>query len=374
MQFPLQSGCLLSDLVGSPQFLKSKSHRPASLKLYMANLISNFWVLHQAGVVYNSLNLEHVQVTQWGHLAISNFENIRHVCFSTDDLMILVMVRFLEEYGWDLVTQNDLKGKIFRGSALEIHFKARNRNMGLIQFSEQLMVLPEIENEYPLDHSAHIISKIMGGKFRPFGNLRTQAFCEMKIERKDVNSFIAPEILIQQKCSYASDFWSLGMIFFRFFYSANLFEILDKNSNFNMLDYEKTLVHFENLKYKYKKFTRMTEEEKCLFYSLTCKDPLRRLDLVQFPRLRTGKYLKNVLFRKILKEEYAFKPELEFDAEGQEIMVITGSKFSQNVDFFQKVKFGGFLSFQGSLKVIKEVSRGRIERRDLGQQLKPPIK
>lgn len=314
--------------------------------------------------------MEHVQVTQYGHLALSNFENIRHVCFSTDDMMILVMVRFLEENGWDLVVGSALDGLSFRGSALEIHFRGRVRNLKLIQFSKEFLVRCEVQNEYPLSSTPHIISYIMGGKFRPFGNLRTQAFCEMKIERSDVTGFTAPEILLQAKCSYASDYWSLGLVFFRFFYSADLFEILSKKSELNITEYKQSLLHFENLKYKFKKFTRLSEDARCLFFSLTYRDPLRRLDLVQFPRLKSGRYLKNVIFRQILKEQYAFRPLLEFDAEGQEVMVITRSSFTINLDFLRKVKFGGFLTFWGSLEKIEEVSKEKIKKVSSGTQRK----
>ena len=286
--------------------------------------------------MYNSLKPEHIQVTRMGHLALSNFEHIRHVCFSTDDMMILILARFLERHKWDPRLFSGVRGLVFYGNALKIYFTTRGDNMQLVELAESLVTRSGLADEYPTPNAPHIFSRVLNGQFRPFANLTAHTFRPIETGNGQISSFTAPEMALNGFCVSASDFWSLGAIFWRFFYSSDLFEF--NVGSPSKADYQARYSSFQISRYQSRNLSKMSKAQQCLFLTLTQRNPLSRSEQTTYQKMAKSQFLRNVLFKDILKCEYGFFPFLDFDGLSKDVMVITRSTFLKNESFLEKVQ------------------------------------
>ena len=273
-------------------------------------------------------------------------------------MMILVLARFLERHQWDTRLFTGVKGLAFYGNALKIFFTSRGDNIQLVELAESLVTRSGLADEYPAPNAPHIFSRVLNGQFRPFANLTAHTFRPIEVGTGQISSFTAPEVALNGFCVSASDFWSLGAIFWRFFYSTDLFEFNVRLPS--KAHYRARYSSFQISRYQNRNLSEMSMEQQCLFLTLTQRNPLSRSEQTTFQKMAKSRFLKNVVFKDILKCEYGFCPFLDFDGLSKDVMVITKSTFLKSQSFLEKVQSGTLkgLDFSSGVEGLTRLQQG----------------
>ena len=112
--------------------------------------------------------------------------------------------------------------------------------------------------------------------------------------------YIAPEIITDSSLSYASDYWSLGIILYQLFCGKTPFKGANESETFRNIQSNKDV--------EFKEHLQVPETARNLISMLLVKDPEKRLGKDGIEYIMQHEYFENVSWQTVLSEKVPFSP------------------------------------------------------------------
>ena len=263
---------------------------------YFSCLVRAMDAVHATGFVNRDFKPENILITSDGRLVQTDFEFTLHRLFQLDDLMLILLARLAPKFSLDFqqlrVSCSDLKipisGNVIRSTHLRLRLDSDFSNIDVeisnLCKSEEPLLAPDAS----LAFSPDIIKSEI--------KLTSPKSTFFKIVQKvGSKQYFSPEIIREDKVSFASDFWALGCAIHDLYEGSCLFSVdqVAGIPTFNAQDFQNDL---------------FSEHAMTVFRQLLHRDPSRRVPSFELQDLFRSAWLDRFSDLDLQAMEPPYKP------------------------------------------------------------------
>ena len=311
IEYDYQEGGDLRNILSFLNVQKYAGNWESAAKIYFASTLQGLNQLHKKGFIYKDLKPDNSLIDQRGRVLLHDFEYSVHLVYRFEDMLILMLAHFSEEYGNDFSHLINYLATLSERHNSDRHFQICSQNLtynlsdsscnqradlyryfkpefyqeafaklspkpGQYPISSQIMTIkPDFESVTShLDQLSFDFESYMGSvetNFRP-ANGTAELVTQSSVRGSP--QYTAPESLFFEFYSFSSDLWSLGCVIYDLFYFDTLFKFSEKCKTSQQKAHSQTIQLSKLLKRG--KLSRVPKMGFDLMVKLLSIDPRRR--------------------------------------------------------------------------------------------------
>ena len=311
IEYDYQEGGDLRNILSYLNVQKYSGNWENAAKVYFASTLEGLNELHKKGFIYKDLKPDNSLIDQRGRVLLHDFEYSVHLVYRFEDMLILMLAHFSEEYGNDfshlinyLATLSELHNsdrhfqicsqnltynlsdsscnrqadlyRYFKPEFYEEAFAKLGPSPEQYPISSQIMTIkPDLESVTShLDQLSFDFESYMGNVETIFRPVNGSAELVTQSSVRGSPQYTAPESLFFEFYSFSSDLWSLGCVIYDLFYFDTLFKFSEKCKTSQQKAQSQTIQLSKLLKGR--KLSRIPRMGYDLMIKLLSIDPRRR--------------------------------------------------------------------------------------------------